>query len=141
MSPSKGASGDLFITYTIFIGASAQNVLGNLACASILQTLSITVWYILSASPFSSCIFRTLYSSRIPFVLKCSSNYPWYSTPLFARIAFCFWSVSLSSLIWTSLKTDNPSSLVFNMEAHNFRRQSSTRVTQYYDLACHLVSM
>ena len=46
------------------ISASGQNVF---PCASILQTLSMMVRFILSARPFSSGVFGTMYSRRIPF--------------------------------------------------------------------------
>ena len=70
MSPSKGAEGDLSITYIAVISASTQNVLDNLACASILRTLSITVWLILSANPFSSSVFNIVYSRLEPDSLQ-----------------------------------------------------------------------
>ena len=74
VSPSKGTEGDLFITYVVVDNASAQNVLGSIACASILRTLSIMVRFILLASPFSSNVFGTVNSSRIPFERQYSLN-------------------------------------------------------------------
>ena len=106
-SASKGIEGDLFITYVVVDNASARYFLGSLACASILRTLSIMVRFILSASPFSSGVFGTVNSSRIPFEQQYSSNCPRYSPPLSVRTAFSFWPDSLSTLAWSSLKTDN----------------------------------
>ena len=68
----------LFITYVVVDNTSAQNILGSLACASILRTLSMMIRFILSASPFSSWVFGTVNSSRIPFERQYSSNCPRY---------------------------------------------------------------
>ena len=106
-SPSKGVKGDLFITYVVVIITSAQNVLDSFACANILQTRSMIVWFILSASPFNSGVFSTVYSNRIPIDRQYSSNFPRYSPPLSARTVFSFWPVSLFTLAWKSLKTDS----------------------------------
>ena len=45
--------------------------------------------------------------SQIPFEQQYSSNCPRYSPPLFARTTFSLRPDSLSTLAWSSLKTDN----------------------------------
>ena len=66
VSLSKGVEGYLFITYTVVISASAQNVVDSFSCENMLRTLSMKVQFILSASPFSSVVFGTVYPSQIP---------------------------------------------------------------------------
>ena len=107
ISPSKGVEGDLFITYAVVISASTQNVSDNIACANILRTRSMIVWFILLASHFNFGIFGTVYSIQTPFDRQYSSNRPSYSPSLSARTTFSFWPVSLSTLTWNSLKTES----------------------------------
>ena len=128
------------MTYVVVINISAQNFLDNFACANIHWTRSMIVRFTLSTSPLNSVIFRTVYSSRIPFNRQYCLNCPWYSPPLSARIAFSFRFVSLSTFMWNSLKTDSTWSFVFSGETHNFWLWSSINVMKYYDPACHFVS-
>ena len=98
------------------------------------------VRFILSANPFNSGVFGTVYSSQIPIDRKYSSNYPRCSPPLSAQTAFSFRSVSLSALAWNSLKTDSTWSFAFSTETHNFRLWTSMNVRKYSDPACDFVS-
>ena len=98
------------------------------------------VRFILSGNPFSSRVFGTVYSSRIPIDRQYSSNCPRYSPPLSAKTAFSFRLVSLSTLTWNSLKTDSTWSFIFISEAHSFRLWLSINVTKYCDPACDFLS-
>ena len=85
---------------------------------------------------FQACHSILAYSARCIrpiFDRQYSLNCPRYSLRLSTQTAFSFRPVSLSTLAWDSLKTDNTWSFMFSSEAHSFRLWSSMNVTKYCD--------